>query len=226
MTPLPRNAFSALRSQPCRKRNQEQKTTTSLTDQSVALAEFAATALTSAEQSGVRKKPIPDFPLDETERAIAADLSDFSATLQKKLKKTTGTFTVTDTATIVMAIAASLLECAPRQRLKLRSIATKLMDCLQASMAPAAPAVPARVSARQSKPKYPLCLEGARACPPEDCGGVGGYGEFLEAIRNPKHEDHENMREWIGGGFDPDEFDAKQATKEMRTGLPDWRSMR
>jgi len=76
------------------------------------------------------------------------------------------------------------------------------------------------------KAKYPLCLEGERACPPEDCGGVWGYGDFLEAIRNPKHEEHENMLEWIGGRFDSEDFDAKQATKEMKKGLPDWRSTR
>ena len=46
---------------------------------------------------------------------------------------------------------------------------------------------------------------------------------FLDAVRNPKHEEHENMLEWIGGRFEPDEFDAKQATKEMKKGLPDWR---
>ena len=76
------------------------------------------------------------------------------------------------------------------------------------------------------KTKYPVCLEGTRACPPEDCGGVWGYGDFLDAIRNPEHEDHSSMMEWIGGRFDPEEFDAKQATKAMKKGLPDWRSLR
>lgn len=76
------------------------------------------------------------------------------------------------------------------------------------------------------KGKYPLCLEGERACPPEDCGGSWGYGDFLEAIRNPKHEEHASMLEWIGGSFDPEAFDAKQATKAMKKGLPDWRSLR
>ena len=52
-----------------------------------------------------------------------------------------------------------------------------------------------------------------------------GYADFLEAIRNPKHEEHEACLEWIGGQFNPEEFDAKQATKAMKKGLPDWRSM-
>ncbi len=76
------------------------------------------------------------------------------------------------------------------------------------------------------KTKYPLCVEGERACPPEDCGGVWGYGGFLEAIRNPKHEEHESILGWVGGRFDPEKFDAKKATRGMKQGLPDWRSMR
>jgi hypothetical protein len=57
--------------------------------------------------------------------------------------------------------------------------------------------------------KYPRCTGGARACPPEDCGGVGGYADFLEAIANPDHEEHDECLEWIGGEFDPDKFDVK-----------------
>ena len=54
---------------------------------------------------------------------------------------------------------------------------------------------------------YPACLAGARACPPEDCGGVWGYGDFLEAIGDADHEDHEQLLEWVGGSFDPETFD-------------------
>ena len=74
-----------------------------------------------------------------------------------------------------------------------------------------------------SKAKYPLCLEGARACPPEDCGGVWGYADFLEAIGNKDHEEHEGMLKWAGGWFDPESFDAAQATKAMKKGLPHWK---
>ena len=77
----------------------------------------------------------------------------------------------------------------------------------------------------EPKVKYPLCLEGARACPPEDCGGIWGYADFVEAIQNPDHERHEELLEWVGGRFDPEEFDPATATKAMRKGLPDWRNM-
>jgi len=55
--------------------------------------------------------------------------------------------------------------------------------------------------------KYPICLAGKRACPPEDCGGIPGYARFLEAIQNPKHEEHESLLRWVGGSFDPEAFD-------------------
>ena len=73
--------------------------------------------------------------------------------------------------------------------------------------------------------RYPLCLEGERACPPEDVGGIGGYGEFLIAIADPREERHEEFLQWIGGKFDPNAFDPQKATKRMQRGLPDWRRM-
>ena len=65
------------------------------------------------------------------------------------------------------------------------------------------------------KAKVPLCLEGERACPPEDCGGPPGYADYLDAIADPKNEQHEEMLEWRGP-FDPEAFDANKATKAMR----------
>ena len=49
----------------------------------------------------------------------------------------------------------------------------------------------------------PRCLEGERASPPEDVGVVWGYSEFLEAISDPKHESHQDMKECIDGKFTP-----------------------
>ncbi len=70
----------------------------------------------------------------------------------------------------------------------------------------------------QPKPdvRYPVCIGGERACPPEDCGGVPGYADFLEAIRNPDHEEHEETLEWIGGEFDPEAFDLEAVNLGLR----------
>jgi len=54
---------------------------------------------------------------------------------------------------------------------------------------------------------HPLCLDGQNACPPEDVGGVGGYTDFLNTIRNSRHPEHAEMLAWVGGAFDPDRFD-------------------
>ena len=58
--------------------------------------------------------------------------------------------------------------------------------------------------------KYPICISGERACPPEDCGGTHGYENFLEVIGDPEHYDHKSMLEWVGGKFDPEKFDPKK----------------
>ncbi len=55
--------------------------------------------------------------------------------------------------------------------------------------------------------RYPVCVAGKHACPPEDVGGVWGYAGFLEALADPNHAEHENYWEWIGGEFDPEAFD-------------------
>ncbi len=74
--------------------------------------------------------------------------------------------------------------------------------------------------------RYPLCLEGERACPPEDVGGVSGYEEFLEVIADASHPEHEEWMTWAGGDFDPTRFDPKATTKDMLRGLPDWRQLK
>lgn len=59
---------------------------------------------------------------------------------------------------------------------------------------------------------YPRCVAGIGACPPEDVGGTHGYAEFLQAIRSPRHPEHDRMLEWVGGSFDPDAFQASAIT--------------
>lgn len=57
-----------------------------------------------------------------------------------------------------------------------------------------------------AKQKYPICIAGKNACPPEDVGGVWGYKDFLNIINNPKHDEYKEMMEWVGGDFDPHKF--------------------
>jgi hypothetical protein len=62
----------------------------------------------------------------------------------------------------------------------------------------------------------PACLAGARAAPPEDVGGSSGYEEFLEAIADPKHEEHDHMISWVGVPFDPEAFDLNRINQGLR----------
>lgn len=64
--------------------------------------------------------------------------------------------------------------------------------------------------------KHPVCLKGRGACPPEDVGGVWGYANFLEAILDPAHEEHDSYLEWVGGEFDPDAFDLEFTNRILR----------
>jgi len=54
--------------------------------------------------------------------------------------------------------------------------------------------------------EYAQCVGGENACPPEDAGGSLGYEEFLEALVDPQHPEHIEMKEWIGRPFDPRAF--------------------
>jgi hypothetical protein len=60
------------------------------------------------------------------------------------------------------------------------------------------------------------CLAGENACPPEDVGGPPGYADFLAAIADPRHEEHENFLAWRGGGFDAARFDRKAVNQALR----------
>jgi len=61
--------------------------------------------------------------------------------------------------------------------------------------------------------KYPVCLTGKMNCPPEDCGGVWGYSDMLEVLKNPDHEEYESYIEWLGEEFDPEFFDKNEINK-------------
>jgi hypothetical protein len=63
--------------------------------------------------------------------------------------------------------------------------------------------------------RYPRLIAGERACPPEDCGGPWGYTDFLQAIQNREHPQHDELTEWVGGAFDPEAFAIEAVNKTL-----------
>jgi Plasmid pRiA4b ORF-3-like protein len=72
-----------------------------------------------------------------------------------------------------------------------------------------------KILPREEGRRYPVCVDGKRACPPEDVGAAWGYHEFVEAIRNPDHPEHEERLEWAGGEFDPEAFDIDAVNQKL-----------
>jgi len=70
------------------------------------------------------------------------------------------------------------------------------------------------VAPRVPKSRYPVCLDGARACPPEDCGGIPGYEQICEILRDPGHDEHDATLEWLGRKYDPEAFDRTEVRFE------------
>lgn len=71
-----------------------------------------------------------------------------------------------------------------------------------------------KVLPRDPAQTYPVCIKGKNACPPEDCGGPWGYAELIEVLRDPEHEEHQSMLEWLGlesgDEFDPTAFNLEE----------------
>jgi hypothetical protein len=70
-------------------------------------------------------------------------------------------------------------------------------------------------AARSDQTQALHCTEGENACPPEDVGGIHGYAEFLEAIADPGHEEHERYLTWAGGSFDPKRIDLPAINRDL-----------
>jgi len=63
---------------------------------------------------------------------------------------------------------------------------------------------------------YPLVLDGARAFPPEDSGGISGYEILLDALSDPTDPEHEEYRHWVGDDFDSDRFDLGTTNERLK----------
>ncbi len=66
----------------------------------------------------------------------------------------------------------------------------------------------------------PRCVAGARACPPEDCGGVWGYADLVKALKRPRSPRHQEMREWVGDEWTPEAFDVDAADRLVARNRP------
>jgi hypothetical protein len=62
--------------------------------------------------------------------------------------------------------------------------------------------------------KYPVLTAGAMACPPEDCGGIWGYQDMVKELKKKNSKEYEELLEWLGGEFDPEEFDVDEINEE------------
>lgn len=62
---------------------------------------------------------------------------------------------------------------------------------------------------------YPVCVDGKLHGPPEDCGGVPGFYNLLEAIGDPEHDQHEELRVWLGDDFDPEAFSLAEVNRRL-----------
>lgn len=64
--------------------------------------------------------------------------------------------------------------------------------------------------------RYPRCIGGQGACPPEDCGGIYGYQELVEALGDPDHPEHATSTTRVGGRFDPERFDLDEVNRRLQ----------
>lgn len=72
-----------------------------------------------------------------------------------------------------------------------------------------------KILAPDPKIKYPICIKGKRACPPEDCGGSWSYVELLETLSNPNHPDYSEFIEYYPEGIDAEAFDLAEINEEL-----------
>jgi hypothetical protein len=73
-----------------------------------------------------------------------------------------------------------------------------------------------KILPRKKNTYYPICIDGKRSCPPEDCGGTFGYENLITIINNPEHEEYDEMMEWLGDYFDPKEFNIDEVNEFLR----------
>jgi hypothetical protein len=72
-----------------------------------------------------------------------------------------------------------------------------------------------KILAPQPGQAYPVCIDGKRQGPPEDCGGIPGFYNLIDAVRDPEHPEHDELLEWVGGDFDPETFSIEEVNRGL-----------
>jgi len=63
---------------------------------------------------------------------------------------------------------------------------------------------------------YSLCIDGELNCPPEDCGGVYGFYDLIDKIKNKKHPEYKELISWLGDNYDHERFDIELVNKGLQ----------
>ncbi|MBN1316452.1 MAG: plasmid pRiA4b ORF-3 family protein [Anaerolineales bacterium] len=72
-----------------------------------------------------------------------------------------------------------------------------------------------KITYSDKRENHPMCISGKRACPPEDVGGRWGYQEFIDALNDPEHDEHDEYLVWVGGEYDPGKFDQEEVNTRL-----------
>ena len=73
-----------------------------------------------------------------------------------------------------------------------------------------------KILEKDPKQHYPVCLAGKLNCPPEDCGGIYGFNNMMQILKDEKHPNHEGIKEWIGENYNPDFFDLETVNEFLK----------
>ena len=68
---------------------------------------------------------------------------------------------------------------------------------------------------KTTRKQCPVCTHGRRACPPEDCGGIWGYGDLVQAMKARRGSRYRRYKDWVGGYFDASAFDKEEVNEQL-----------
>jgi hypothetical protein len=68
---------------------------------------------------------------------------------------------------------------------------------------------------KEQEIKYPICIDGELACPPEDSGGIHGYYDLLEVLKDKKNPEYKDSKMWVGKNFKPEHFDKEKVNAKL-----------